>query len=94
MKKTLFRLICTSFLVIILTSGITAEAKTVPVRVMSYNIHFGVGMDGKYDLERIANVIQNSKVDIGGLQEVDVQFQPLTHLDNQIELLAKKWKMY
>lgn len=46
----------------------TAEIR---VRVMSYNIHHGEGTDGKIDLERIARVIREAKVDLVALQEVD-----------------------
>jgi endonuclease/exonuclease/phosphatase family metal-dependent hydrolase len=42
-----------------------------PVRVMSYNIHHGEGIDGKLDLERIAKLIIEARVDVVGLQEVD-----------------------
>lgn len=38
--------------------------------VMSYNIHYGIGMDGVYDLERIARVIQAQDPDLVGLQEI------------------------
>lgn len=38
--------------------------------VISYNIHYGIGMDGKYDLERIAKIISDQKPDIVGLQEI------------------------
>ena len=41
------------------------------LRVMSYNIHVGVGMDKKLDLQRIADVIKQEKPDLVGLQEVD-----------------------
>ncbi|WP_369011352.1 endonuclease/exonuclease/phosphatase family protein, partial [Escherichia coli] len=34
----------------------------------SYNIHYGVGSDGKYDLARIADIV--AKADIVCLQEV------------------------
>lgn len=43
----------------------------VSVRVMSYNIHHGRGMDGEVDLERIARVITAENPDIVALQEVD-----------------------
>ena len=46
-------------------------ASPVTLRVMSYNIHHGEGLDGKLDLERIAKVITEAKADIVGLQEVD-----------------------
>lgn len=40
------------------------------IRVMSYNIHYGNGMDGIYSLENIANVINKSEADVVGLQEI------------------------
>ena len=41
------------------------------IRVMTYNIHVGVGMDKKLDLQRIADVINAEHPDLVGLQEVD-----------------------
>jgi endonuclease/exonuclease/phosphatase family metal-dependent hydrolase len=41
------------------------------LRVMTYNIHVGVGMDKKFDLQRIAEVIKDQHPDMVGLQEVD-----------------------
>lgn len=43
-----------------------------PLRIVSYNIHYGQGNDGKYDVERLAAVINRLKPDLVGLQEVDV----------------------
>lgn len=37
---------------------------------MTYNIHVGVGMDKKLDLQRIAEVINRERPDLVGLQEV------------------------
>ncbi len=48
-----------------------ALAQPVTLRVMSYNLHHGEGLDGKLDLERIAKVILDAKADVVGLQEVD-----------------------
>ncbi len=42
------------------------------IRVLCYNIHYGQGTDGKYDVERLANVINRSRPDLVALQEVDV----------------------
>lgn len=42
------------------------------VRVMTYNVHSCIGMDGKIDPERIARVIAQYQPDIVALQEVDV----------------------
>lgn len=44
---------------------------TQSLRVLSYNIHHGEGMDGKLDLERIAQVIKDTDADLVALQEVD-----------------------
>lgn len=42
-----------------------------PLRIMTFNIHHGEGMDGRLDLDRIAKVIVDARADIVGLQEVD-----------------------
>tara|TARA_R110002124_G_scaffold95366_1_gene239604 strand:+ start:7995 stop:8723 length:729 start_codon:yes stop_codon:yes gene_type:complete len=42
----------------------------VPLRVATWNIHRGVGRDGRVDIERIAAVLQEISADIIGLQEV------------------------
>lgn len=47
-----------------------AQEKPVQLRVLSYNIHYGVGMDSNKDLKRIADVINRLNPDIVGLQEV------------------------
>jgi len=41
------------------------------VRVLTYNIHHGEGMDGSIELERIAAVIRKADADLVALQEVD-----------------------
>jgi endonuclease/exonuclease/phosphatase family metal-dependent hydrolase len=41
------------------------------LRVMTYNIHHGEGLDGKVDLARIAKIISAERADIVALQEVD-----------------------
>ena len=46
-------------------------AQPVTLRVMTYNIHHGEGIDQKFDLARIAKLITDAKADIVGLQEVD-----------------------
>ena len=40
------------------------------IKVISYNIHYGIGMDEKVDLARIAKVISDQNPDIVGLQEI------------------------
>jgi endonuclease/exonuclease/phosphatase family metal-dependent hydrolase len=41
-------------------------------RIMTYNVHRCVGMDGKLDVARIAKVIAAARPDIVALQELDV----------------------
>ena len=41
------------------------------LRLMTWNIHRAIGMDGKFDLERVASVITHHQPDILMLQEVD-----------------------
>lgn len=58
------------------------------VRVLSYNIHHGEGVDGKLDLPRIANVIKQVDPDIVALQEVDVRTERTKRVDQARELAA------
>lgn len=41
------------------------------IRVLAYNIHHGEGTDGKFDLERIAGIINAESPDVVALNEVD-----------------------
>jgi endonuclease/exonuclease/phosphatase family metal-dependent hydrolase len=49
----------------------TDAAATAPVRVVTYNIHTCVGVDGRYDPGRIVAVLREIDADIACLQEVD-----------------------
>jgi endonuclease/exonuclease/phosphatase family metal-dependent hydrolase len=44
---------------------------TDTLRVMTYNVHSCIGMDGKLDAERIARVIARARPDVVALQELD-----------------------
>lgn len=41
-----------------------------PLRVMTYNIHYGTNIRGRIDLEALAQVIEAAQPDVVGLQEV------------------------
>jgi endonuclease/exonuclease/phosphatase family metal-dependent hydrolase len=62
------------------------------LRVMTYNIHVGVGMDKKLDLQRIAEVINRQHPDLVGLQEVDRGVQRTQRID-EIAEIAKLTRM-
>lgn len=69
-----------------------AAASHKTIRVMTYNIHVGVGMDKKLDLPRIAEVINQQHPDLVGLQEVDRGVERTQRID-EIAELAKLTKM-
>ncbi len=56
------------------------------IRVLSYNIHHGEGIDGSLDLERIARVIKSASPDIVSLQEVDKRTTRSKGVDQAKEL--------
>ncbi len=70
MRSAIFRLLGFVGLCLVLLAG-CASPQPTPLRVLSYNIHHGEGMDGRVDLERIAEVIRRSEADLVALQEVD-----------------------
>jgi endonuclease/exonuclease/phosphatase family metal-dependent hydrolase len=55
---------------------------------MTFNIHVGVGMDKKLDLQRIADVINQEQPDLVGLQEVDRGVRRTEGKDEIAELAA------
>ena len=73
MKKLLILTIATLSGVFCLFAFISLQRPNTQqktIKVMSYNIHYGLGMDKKLDLARIAKVITDQNPDIVGLQEI------------------------
>ena len=60
---------------------------TMQFRLMTYNIHKGIGNDRKYSLERIEEVVQGYNPDLVLLQEVD-DGVPRSRHDRQVDRLA------
>lgn len=58
------------------------------LRVGTYNIRHGLGMDGRVDLERVGRVIREMELDVIGLQEVD-RFWKRSSWEDQAAELAK-----
>lgn len=56
---------------VLVTSHLRAD-DPIALRVLCYNIHYGQGTDGVYDVPRLAEVINKTKPDLVALQEVDV----------------------
>lgn len=66
----MLRSILILFLIIFSYNSSFTQDEPKRLRVLSYNIHYGIGMDAQKDLARIARVIQRTEPDIVGLQEV------------------------
>lgn len=56
------------------------------LRVLTWNIHHGEGVDGKLDFARLGRVIRDARPDIVALQEVDVRTQRVHGRDTVREL--------
>lgn len=62
-----------------------AQAPT-RLRVLTYNIHVGVGTDSRLDLQRVANVIGQCNPDVVALQELDNRTTRTERIDEPAEL--------
>jgi endonuclease/exonuclease/phosphatase family metal-dependent hydrolase len=67
-------------------------SRDLNLRVMTYNIHSCVNMDGKVWPRRIANVIRPHDPDVIALQEVDAGI-PRTHNQDQAKIIANALDM-
>jgi endonuclease/exonuclease/phosphatase family metal-dependent hydrolase len=56
------------------------------LRVLTYNIHHGEGLDKKLDLPRIANIIKSTDPDLVAVQEVDFKAKRSNEIDTPAEL--------
>lgn len=70
----------------------THETKLSTLRVMTYNVHSCIGLDGKADVSRVARVIARSRPDVVALQELDVGRSRSLGLD-QARRIAQQLKM-
>lgn len=66
----------------------SSGSDAVQLRVLTYNIHHGRGVDGELDLQRIAKVIRSASPDLVALQEVDQNVGRSESID-QPALLAR-----
>src|SRR5688500_16015524 len=57
-----------------------------PVKVLSWNLHHGAGLDGKINLTRIADFIKKQEADVVVLQEIDHRCKRSGNVDQAAEL--------
>ncbi len=63
------------------------------IKIATYNIRAGKGIDNKYNLLRIKKFIKNENIDIIGIQEVDCKTRRRNY-DNQPKILSGKTFYY
>ena len=71
------------------TSAPPEEARDGQLRVMAFNIHSSFGTDGTFDIDAIARVIEDARVDVVGLQEVP-RGRLLSGVSDQVTLLQQR----
>jgi endonuclease/exonuclease/phosphatase family metal-dependent hydrolase len=80
------RLLLPALIALIGSAGVGIAAEPAQVRVLSYNIHHGEGIDRRIDLERIAGVVRSVEPDVVALQEVDRRTRRSGGVDQPAEL--------
>ncbi|KKK39747.1 hypothetical protein WQ57_00140 [Mesobacillus campisalis] len=76
------------------TKGTSRKAvMVIQLRILTFNIHHGRGLDRKVDLNRISKVIRSADPDIVGLNEVDKQYSKRSEFVDQAAWLAEKLDM-
>ena len=93
MKTFLSHLFTTSVLVLFASLTACSQDDTMTLRIMTYNIQHGAGMDNVIDLDRQAAVIQNVTPDVVGLQEVDSCVKRTGYIP-EAAILGNKLGMY
>ncbi|ARF73920.1 metal-dependent hydrolase [Kitasatospora albolonga] len=69
-------------------------SRAVPLRVATYNIHAGAGMDNVFDLDRQTAELRSLKADVIGLQEVDRHWGARSDWRDLAGELAERLRMY
>lgn len=71
MKNTIFLLLVLLNTGILKAQNIITPKENNSIRIMSYNVHNGIGMDKQTDYQRIAEVINRVAPDLVAVQELD-----------------------
>ncbi|MFD1335863.1 endonuclease/exonuclease/phosphatase family protein [Oceanobacillus iheyensis] len=71
----------------------SSAMERVDLKVGTFNVAAGTGLDGEYNIDRLADTISDLDVDIIGLQEVDVHWGYRSNFDHMMEELASRLDM-
>ncbi|MFF2508908.1 endonuclease/exonuclease/phosphatase family protein [Streptomyces sp. NPDC058067] len=71
-----------------------AGGAPVPLRIATYNVHAGSGMDDVFDLDRQETALRALDADVIGLQEVDVHWGARSENRDVAQELATRLGMY
>lgn len=63
------------------------------IKVITFNIHHGKGTDGKLNLNRIAEAVEEREADFIALNEVDRYYSKRSDYADQVSWLAERLKM-
>ncbi|WP_406406441.1 endonuclease/exonuclease/phosphatase family protein [Streptomyces sp. NBC_01643] len=74
-------------------AGAAGHGRSVPLRVATYNIRAGAGMDNVFDLDRQAAELRALDADVIGLQEVDVHWDTRSQWRDVAGELAERLHM-
>ena len=66
---------------------------TGPFTLVSWNVHSGIGLDGRFDLARVAEVLSRLEPDVVALQEVG-DFRGRTSAADHPEFLAERLRLH
>jgi endonuclease/exonuclease/phosphatase family metal-dependent hydrolase len=75
-------------------AGARTMAAERQLRVATFNIHHGVGLDGVLDLARIAATVERTGAEVVGLQEVDRHWSERSNFVDQATRLADVLDMH
>lgn len=93
MNKHCLHLAITILCLLLSCQAAYSQDNTISLRIMSYNIRHGAGMDDVIDLDRQAAIINAAMPDVVGLQEVDSCVKRSSYKP-QAALLGSKTGMY
>lgn len=57
----------------------------IKIRLLTFNIHHGKGLDRKVNLQRISHVIKSVNADVIGINEVDKNFSNRSNYVDQTQ---------